>query len=253
MSSAMKLAKTDMTDAEWQTRCELAALYHVVHHLGWTDLINTHMSARVPGEPDHFLINNYGEMFDEITASSLVQDGHGRQCPGDERQVQQRRLHHPQRRLQGAAGRQLRDAHAHPRRRRGVAAAQRASARSARTRCTCSTTSPITSTACPRRWRNARRSAAPAQQGSCVVLLNHGLLTLGADHPRRVDAPVHAGARLRAGTDGAQDGRAAGHHRADVVEAAARMRKLRDTPEYGLAEWKGLVRTVERKGADYRR
>ena len=62
----------DISDAEWQTRCDLAALYHVVHHLGWTDLINTHMSARVPGEPNHFLINNYGEMFDEITASSLV-------------------------------------------------------------------------------------------------------------------------------------------------------------------------------------
>ena len=72
MSAALKLPKTEMTDAEWQTRCELAALYHVVNHIGWTDLINTHMSARIPDEPNTFLINNYGEMFDEITASSLV-------------------------------------------------------------------------------------------------------------------------------------------------------------------------------------
>src|SRR3954453_3396841 len=72
MSAALQLPKTSMTDAEWQTRCELAALYHVVNHLGWTDLINTHMSARIPGEPHTFLINNYGEMFDEITASSLI-------------------------------------------------------------------------------------------------------------------------------------------------------------------------------------
>ena len=71
MSAALQLA-TSMSDAEWETRCELAAVYHVCHHLGWTDLINTHMSARVPGEPGYFLINNYGEMFDEITASSLV-------------------------------------------------------------------------------------------------------------------------------------------------------------------------------------
>ena len=81
----MKLASSDMTEAEWQTRCELAALYHVIHHLGWTDLINTHMSARVPGEPDHFLINSYGEMFDEITASSLVKmdiDGNVHRRPG---------------------------------------------------------------------------------------------------------------------------------------------------------------------------
>ena len=72
MSAALQLTKTDMSAGEWQMRCELAALYHVVHHLGWTDLINTHMSARIPGEPNTFLINNYGEMFDEITASSLV-------------------------------------------------------------------------------------------------------------------------------------------------------------------------------------
>src|SRR6201996_1654085 len=71
MSAALKVA-SGMSDAEWHTRCELAALYHVCNDLGWTDLINTHMSARVPGEPDHFLINNYGETFDEITASSLV-------------------------------------------------------------------------------------------------------------------------------------------------------------------------------------
>jgi ribulose-5-phosphate 4-epimerase/fuculose-1-phosphate aldolase len=78
MSAALQLPKTGMTDAEWQTRCELAALYHVVNHLGWTDLINTHMSARIPDEPNTFLINNYGEMFDEITASSLVKiDKHG--------------------------------------------------------------------------------------------------------------------------------------------------------------------------------
>ena len=72
MSMALKQTRTGMTDAEWQARCELAALYRVVDHLGWTDLINTHMSLRVPGEPDAFLINRYGEMFDEITASSLI-------------------------------------------------------------------------------------------------------------------------------------------------------------------------------------
>jgi len=47
-------------------------LYRVIHRLGFTDLVATHLSARIPGEEDTFLINNYGEMFDEITASSLV-------------------------------------------------------------------------------------------------------------------------------------------------------------------------------------
>jgi ribulose-5-phosphate 4-epimerase/fuculose-1-phosphate aldolase len=74
-----------MTDAEWQTRCDLAALYRVVHHLGWTDLINTHMSARIPDAPHTFLINRYGEMFDEVTASSLIKmdmDGNVLGTPG---------------------------------------------------------------------------------------------------------------------------------------------------------------------------
>jgi hypothetical protein len=51
MPDGQYLRNTDVSDAEWQARCELAALYHVCNHLGWTDLINTHMSARVPGEP----------------------------------------------------------------------------------------------------------------------------------------------------------------------------------------------------------
>jgi ribulose-5-phosphate 4-epimerase/fuculose-1-phosphate aldolase len=56
---------------EWQTRVELAAAYQLAHIYKWTDLIYTHFSARVPGTED-FLINPYGLMFDEITASSLV-------------------------------------------------------------------------------------------------------------------------------------------------------------------------------------
>src|SRR5690348_12940043 len=64
--------RVGMSEAEWTARCDLAALYRVVDHLGWTDLIDTHMSVRVPGEPQYFLINHYEEMFDEITASSLI-------------------------------------------------------------------------------------------------------------------------------------------------------------------------------------
>ncbi len=57
---------------EWQTRVDLAAAYRLVAHYGWDDLIFTHISARVPGPGHHFLINPYGLMFDEITASSLI-------------------------------------------------------------------------------------------------------------------------------------------------------------------------------------
>jgi ribulose-5-phosphate 4-epimerase/fuculose-1-phosphate aldolase len=57
---------------EWQLRVDLAAAYRLVALYGWSDLIFTHISARLPGPEHHFLINPYGLMFDEITASSLV-------------------------------------------------------------------------------------------------------------------------------------------------------------------------------------
>ncbi len=57
---------------EWQTRVDLAACYRLVAMHGWSDLVFTHISARIPGPEHHFLINPYGLMFDEITASSLI-------------------------------------------------------------------------------------------------------------------------------------------------------------------------------------
>ena len=56
---------------EWQARVDLAAAYRLVAHFHWDDLVFTHVTAKIPGS-EHFLINPYGLMFDEITASSLV-------------------------------------------------------------------------------------------------------------------------------------------------------------------------------------
>ncbi|MDX6574947.1 MAG: hypothetical protein QOE96_900 [Blastocatellia bacterium] len=61
-----------VSDAERQARVELAAAYRLVALYGWDDLIFTHISSRVPGADHHFLLNPYGMMFDEVTASSLV-------------------------------------------------------------------------------------------------------------------------------------------------------------------------------------
>jgi ribulose-5-phosphate 4-epimerase/fuculose-1-phosphate aldolase len=64
--------KDKVSPEEWQLRVDLAAAYRLVALYGWSDLIFTHISARLPGPDHHFLINPYGLMFDEITASSLV-------------------------------------------------------------------------------------------------------------------------------------------------------------------------------------
>src|SRR5262249_43477062 len=60
-----------MTVEEWRARVDLAAAYRLAVIYGWTDLNNTHFSARIPGT-EHFLLNPFGMLFDEITASSLI-------------------------------------------------------------------------------------------------------------------------------------------------------------------------------------
>jgi len=70
LSLSERPAKYD--DAEWRTRVDLAACYRLVAMFGMSDLIYNHITARIPGTPDHILINPYGLMYEEITASSLV-------------------------------------------------------------------------------------------------------------------------------------------------------------------------------------
>jgi len=71
-SKASNDIRSRVSADEWAVRQDLAAAYRLVAHYGWDDMIFTHLSARVPGPDAHFLINPYGHMFDEITASSLV-------------------------------------------------------------------------------------------------------------------------------------------------------------------------------------
>src|SRR5213075_3338065 len=61
-----------VSEAEWNLRVDLAVCYRLVALYGWSDLVFTHVSARIPGPEHHFLINPYGLMFEEITASSLI-------------------------------------------------------------------------------------------------------------------------------------------------------------------------------------
>jgi len=60
------------SDAEWQARIDLAACYRLVEHYGMADMMANHISSRVPDEDGAFLINAYGMMYEEITASSLI-------------------------------------------------------------------------------------------------------------------------------------------------------------------------------------
>jgi ribulose-5-phosphate 4-epimerase/fuculose-1-phosphate aldolase len=71
--------KPACSEAEWTARQELAACYRIFAHLGWCESIYNHITLRVPGEDNAFLINPYGLLWDEVTASNLVKiDGDGR-------------------------------------------------------------------------------------------------------------------------------------------------------------------------------
>jgi ribulose-5-phosphate 4-epimerase/fuculose-1-phosphate aldolase len=67
-----KTIQQHVSPEEWQTRVDLAACYRLVSHFGMSDLVYNHITARIPGGQEHLLINAYGLMYDEITASNLV-------------------------------------------------------------------------------------------------------------------------------------------------------------------------------------
>ena len=76
---ALQSVKELVSDEEWAVREDLAAAYRLMAHYGWDDMVFTHLSARVPGPEDHFLLNPFGFLFSEVTASNLVKidcDGH---------------------------------------------------------------------------------------------------------------------------------------------------------------------------------
>lgn len=75
-SASVANLRTNVSPEEWQARVDLAAAYRLIDLYGMSDLIANHISMRVPGEPDAFLINAYGLLYEEITASSLLKIDH---------------------------------------------------------------------------------------------------------------------------------------------------------------------------------
>jgi ribulose-5-phosphate 4-epimerase/fuculose-1-phosphate aldolase len=78
-ANLMALRPAGLDEAEWALRLELAACYRVFHHLGWTESIFNHITLRIPGPEHHYLINPFGLLYSEVTASNLVRvdaDGH---------------------------------------------------------------------------------------------------------------------------------------------------------------------------------
>jgi ribulose-5-phosphate 4-epimerase/fuculose-1-phosphate aldolase len=252
MDSVIQQDRVNMSEAEWQARCDLAALYRITDVYGWTDTINTHMSARIPGEPTAFLINNYGDLFHEITASSLVKldlDGTVYSKDGSF----------------NAAGFTIHSGvykarpdvncvmHTHTRAGTGISVLKKG-------------LRPISQDALavldelvyheygmPTSQEECDALGVSCQQGSCVVLRNHGLLSVGATIPaalRRLYMMERA-CEVEIIARGLDEEPAPIED--DVVQSyAARAKAQRASPEFGVTDWKAAVRLIEGKGSDWR-
>ncbi|MDB5318142.1 MAG: uncharacterized protein JWO26_2277 [Rhodospirillales bacterium] len=251
--SAIRQSELSITDAEWQVRCDLAALYHVVQLLGWTDLLETHMSVRVPGEPGTFLINNYGDMFDEITASSLVKmDMEGNVLGGGTRYNKAGFTIHSG--IYKACPDVACVMHSHTRAGAGISVLKQG-------------LRPISQDAMevlddvvyhpygiPSSVEECEELGRSAQKGGCLVLHNHGLLAAGGTIPSTLKRLY----MLERACEVEMIARTLDEPplliEPHIVERAAkRMKALRATPEYGQRQWDALLRRIDRNGADYRR
>ena len=240
-----------MDPQEWQTRCDLAALFRVFHHLGVTDLIFTHFSARLPGNPNAFLINRYGEMFDEVTASSLaVLDMSSREANRD------RTLNEAGFTIHSSVYQARPDVacvmHTHSRAGLTVAVSP-AGLR------------PITQDALevydeigyhdygvPASADEGSLLAESCREASCLILRNHGLLTMGDTIPACFMRMYYLERACEIQVCAACMNGEPLEIEASVYEQIAdRMREVRRRGDYGDLAWKSILRMLERRGDRY--
>jgi ribulose-5-phosphate 4-epimerase/fuculose-1-phosphate aldolase len=241
--------RVGMSEAEWQSRCELAALYRVVDHLGWTDLIDTHMSVRVPGEPNCFLINHYEEMFDEITASSLIKMDVDGKVYG-----KQGRFNAAGFTIHSGVYKARPDVncvmHTHTRAGGGVSLLKEG-------------LRPISQDALavfddivyhpygvPATVEECEELGKTCQKGSHVILHNHGLLTAAPTLPGALRGLYMMERACELELISRQLGEEPVKIDDYIIQRAAqRMKQVRSDPQYGATYFEALKRQVEKKGA----
>lgn len=246
-------AKQNTTEMERETRCNLAALYRILHHLRMTDLIYTHMSARVPGEAGTLLINRYGDLFDEVTASSLVKMDFDGNVIGDQSRYNEAGFN-----IHSGVYMARPDVncvmHTHTRAGVAVAASQRGLL-------------PISQHSLIvlgeigyhdygglgvlEEREAVGRSCSKAD---CIIMRNHGLLTLGdtiqAAFRRMYYLELSCQIQTTAVAGGEPVVMIPETIQNETTEYLANRRKAR--PE-GALEWESLLRMLDRQGADYKR
>ncbi len=250
-----KPLRSAVSDAEWQARVDLAACYRLCDLYGMSDMIYTHISARVPDEPRHFLINPHGMLFDEVTASSLLKvdlDGKVLYQPEGEYG-----LHRAGFVIHSALYRARQDINAamHTHTIAGMAVSALA----------CGLL-PLTQTAtrfCSRIAYHdfngperdpAERDALASDLGShnYMILRNHGLLTVGATVAEAFTAMYGLERSCQAQVAAMACNTALNEMPADIVRKSIAMYDPAVIRRYGLLEWPALLRKLDRRDPSFR-
>ncbi len=252
MDTVIQQSRADMSDAEWQARCDLAALYRISDMYNWTDTIDTHMTVRIPGEPKCFLINNYGELFHEITASSLVKmDLDGNVYAKDGRfNAAGFTIHSGVYKARPDANCVM---HTHTRAGTGVSVLKKGLRPISQDTLAVYDELVYHEYGMPTSVEECEALGVTCQHGNSVVLRNHGLLTVGSTIP----AALRRMYMLERACEVEVIARGLDEEPApidsDVIrQYGERAKQMRAHPDFGLTYWKAALRQIEGKGTDWR-
>lgn len=245
-----------VSEAEWKVRTDLAAAYQLAVIYGWTDMILTHFSARVPDAENQFLLNAYGLMFDEVTASNLVKIDHEGNILED---ITGMGVNQAGFVIHGCVHMARPEAQCvlHTHTRAGIAVAATTEGLLPLSQHSARLVSEVTYHAyegialdMDERERLAK-SLGPDSR--CMVLRNHGLLTLGRTVREAFNLMYNMEQSCRIQIDAlASAGRAGVALIPDAVIERVRAQAFRPRPESDYRDWPALLRMLDRRGIDFR-
>jgi ribulose-5-phosphate 4-epimerase/fuculose-1-phosphate aldolase len=252
MSVTTLTSKPKTSDAEWELRCNLAALYRILHYLRMTDLIYTHMSARVPGEENTFLINRYGDLFDEITASGLVKMDFDGNVIGDEKRFNMAgfNIHTGSYMARPDINCVM---HTHSRAGIAVAISERGLLPISQHSLAVLDEIGYHDYAGPGTLEEREDVGRSCAGANCIIMRNHGLLTLGETIPMAFKRMYYLELACQIQSTAVAGGEPLMMIGSEVVAATAELHSgRRASGAYGELEWETLLRMLERQGAEYR-
>ncbi|MDX1512107.1 MAG: class II aldolase/adducin family protein [Gammaproteobacteria bacterium] len=243
---------SDVSATEWETRCNLAALYRILHYLRMTDLVYTHMSARIPGEENTFLINRYGDLFDEITASNLVKVDFDGNVLGDPKRVNMAGFN-----IHSGVYLARPDVncvmHTHTRAGIAVGATERGLLPLSQHSLVVLNDLAYHEYGGPGTLEEREDVGASCASANNIILRNHGLLALGRSIPEAFKRMYYLEQSCQIQIAAQALDEPLVTIREDVQKATFEMiDKSQSQPDYGSFEWESLLRMLDRLGIDYR-